>query len=457
MIKRIEIIGLFGERDVVLNLENKVKIIVGENGTGKSHILNIVYYLISNQLLELMKIDFIEIKISSNDNYFELRREELMRVYDNKEFERGALGFLKRELSKSEFEELLIAIRLKKDIKSLSFIEERLKLNPRIRMAIRDIQELLKRKEINLFDLLLSENVDKLKKYLLKTYGQYQKDSILYLPTYRRIEKGLKYLVKNNNLIEEFELEDTNSLINFGMKDTQDLIDKLLSDIKNSFLKAYATLSENMLNELLIALDDDFIPKQITDLNIELVELVLQRVSGKIDESDKERVLSIVKRNEATKHNYPILSMINNLIKLYEGSTKKLEDRIEKFVEVSNKYLINKAFFYDKKNVTLPIINQFSNNNITIDQLSSGEKQVVSLFAKIYLNEINDFMIFFDEPELSLSIEWQRMLLNDILKTESCSFMFVTTHSPFIFEPLNLLRCTVDIDDFTTINLSREY
>jgi len=256
--------------------------------------------------------------------------------------------------------------------------------------------------------------------------------------------------VHNTDLIEEFKVEDTNSLINFGMKDTQELIDGLIEEISTSFLIAYADLSENMLNELLVAIDDDFEPKQIENLNLELVELVLERVSDRISESDKKRVLSIVKQNKTTKQNYPILSMISNLIDLYEGSIKKLELRIEKFVIVCNKYLVNKKFFYDKKNVKLEIINEFNGKKeLVIEQLSSGEKQIVSLFGKIYLKEINDFLIFFDEPELSLSIEWQRMLLNDIVRNSNCKFLFVTTHSPFIFEPINLLNSTVDIDDCT--------
>lgn len=449
MIKELQIIGLFGERNIFLNLEKDINIIVGENGTGKSHILNIVYFLMSNKTFELLKIDFEFIRIICKDNIeFKLYKEELVQVYNDKELERGPLGFIKRNISKSEFEEVLVCIQLKKDIKNLDFIKEQ--RNPRLRMAVRDLQDSINRNEIRLFDFIASVNINNIKRYLLKYYGNFERDSILYLPTYRRIEKGLQHLVNNTDLIEEFKVEDTNSLINFGMKDTQELIDNLLEEISSSFLKAYADLSENMLNELLVAIDDDFRPKQIENLDIELVELVLQRVTGRIDETDKKRVLSIVKQNKTTKQNYPILSMISNLIDLYEGSIKKLELRIEKFVIVCNKYLVHKKFFYNKKNVKLEIINEFNGKKeLVIEQLSSGEKQIVSLFGKIYLKEINDFLIFFDEPELSLSIEWQRMLLNDIVRNSNCKFLFVTTHSPFIFEPMNLLNSTIDIDDCT--------
>ena len=43
-------------------------------------------------------------------------------------------------------------------------------------------------------------------------------------------------------------------------------------------------------------------------------------------------------------------------------------------------------------------------------------------------------MILFDEPELSLSMLWQKQLLPDILHSNKCSFLMAVTHSPFIFD-----------------------
>ncbi|WP_367142226.1 AAA family ATPase [Aeromonas sp. ANNP30] len=75
-----------------------------------------------------------------------------------------------------------------------------------------------------------------------------------------------------------------------------------------------------------------------------------------------------------------------------------------------------------------------NNKEVDWENLSSGEKQIVSLFARLYLDRSENLAIFFDEPELSLSIEWQRKLLPHIMKSGKCQFLFCTTHSPFIFE-----------------------
>lgn len=450
MISSIKIIGLFGERDIDINIDNQVKIIVGENGTGKSHILNIVYYLMSNKLSELTKIDFQCILINSFDGTeFVLDKEELEKFYFSDKLNRGSLGILKRYLSKSDFEELVYTIQNGKNIRRLRSVRNlMMHSHPRYRAAIRDIEIEIERDSVeNFLHINTSERITHLKDFLEKSYIYFKANSIIYLPTYRRIEKGLQHLIKNNELIEEFDVEDSSSLINFGMKDTSEIIGSLLEEISSSFLQAYAELSGDMLRDLLKANDGEF--EIITDLDIDIVNLVLQRVGNKITDDDKLRILEIVRTNNPCTENYPILSMIKNLVELYEGSTRKLENRIEKFVTVCNRYLVNKSFYYNKNQVSLVIMNHFSNKQILIDSLSSGEKQIVSIFAKIYLKEVNDFIMFFDEPELSLSIEWQRMLLNDILNTGNCKFLFVTTHSPFIFEEENLLADTYDIEELT--------
>ena len=67
-------------------------------------------------------------------------------------------------------------------------------------------------------------------------------------------------------------------------------------------------------------------------------------------------------------------------------------------------------------------------------QLSSGEKQIVSLFSKLYLESTEKSIVIIDEPELSLSISWQQMLLPDVYRSQNCNCLLTVTHSPFIFD-----------------------
>ena len=93
-----------------------------------------------------------------------------------------------------------------------------------------------------------------------------------------------------------------------------------------------------------------------------------------------------------------------------------------------------KKYIYDETNVELGIYKDKAKKPIGIQNLSSGEKQIISVFSKLYIENIEKCIILFDEPELSLSIKWQNMFLPDVVNSGKCSTLIAVTHSPFIFD-----------------------
>ncbi|WP_455031712.1 AAA family ATPase [Oribacterium sp.] len=77
--------------------------------------------------------------------------------------------------------------------------------------------------------------------------------------------------------------------------------------------------------------------------------------------------------------------------------------------------------------------NNNDNRKIDLNHLSSGEKQLISLFNYIYLSTVDECMIIIDEPELSLSVEWQESILEDVKKSGKCGSLIAATQSPFIY------------------------
>ena len=57
-VENFEILGLFGGKDVKLSFTNKVQIYIGENGLGKTTVLNTLYYLLSLKVLMTQNLDF---------------------------------------------------------------------------------------------------------------------------------------------------------------------------------------------------------------------------------------------------------------------------------------------------------------------------------------------------------------------------------------------------------------
>ena len=84
------------------------------------------------------------------------------------------------------------------------------------------------------------------------------------------------------------------------------------------------------------------------------------------------------------------------------------------FVNVCNTYLENKSIFYDSQSFNYVIKSKYNGDDIKLFQLSSGEKQIVSLFSHLYLSGKRNYLVLIDEPELSLSVKWQKMFLEDV-------------------------------------------
>ena len=71
---------------------------------------------------------------------------------------------------------------------------------------------------------------------------------------------------------------------------------------------------------------------------------------------------------------------------------------------------------------------------LSLDKLSSGEKQIIVLYYDLIFGLENKTILLIDEPEISLHVAWQREMLDDfnkivLLQKDQLSII-VATHSP---------------------------
>jgi len=76
-----------------------------------------------------------------------------------------------------------------------------------------------------------------------------------------------------------------------------------------------------------------------------------------------------------------------------------------------------------------------SEEDISLEDLSSGEKQLLRIFIDVLLADGEPIII--DEPELSLHIDWQRKLLRILQRLAPNSQIIVATHSPEIMAEIS--------------------
>ena len=69
---------------------------------------------------------------------------------------------------------------------------------------------------------------------------------------------------------------------------------------------------------------------------------------------------------------------------------------------------------------------------LTTRQLSSGEKQMMLILLTVLLEDQQPYVLFMDEPEVSLHVDWQQELVSIITEMNPNIQLILTTHSPAV-------------------------
>lgn len=455
-LKRFIINDLFGYQTVDIPFDKNIKILIGENGLGKTTVLNTLYFVLDKKFERLSKVKFstIELHIDNKKKIIIQKNQLLNFLQRNREERRSHFTEIlstANEVQLQEIKQLIYDPKLPEQHKRIQLGQFLKKIGININAPTQFIYSSIRK----YFEELEAED-------FLKVIAELDSSinfKILYFPTYRRVEEELKNIgvVSRKELLEKYghylPFEDEpekkiidEDIIQFGMVDVEERIKKLTKEIAHSSILGFSEITGEMLHQLLTDFPEVKASK-MAKLEIEKIRIILKRVGPNISDEDKEKILEFVESGKTT--NRGLLFFINKLIELY-NKQEKIDTSIKNFVEVCNGYLNNKKYVYDEREVTLKIKREKKAEEVLLNQLSSGEKQIVSLFSKIYLEQDKDYIVLFDEPELSLSIFWQQKLLPDITNSNKCKFLIAVTHSPFIFQN-DLKQYAVGLNEYIKI------
>ncbi len=124
--------------------------------------------------------------------------------------------------------------------------------------------------------------------------------------------------------------------------------------------------------------------------------------------------------------------VISPYIRSFEAKLNALEnlrESLETFTCIFNKFFNFKSLDFD---IRYGInIRDKNDKELPPEYLSSGEKQLLLLFCNILLARSKPSIFIIDEPELSLNIKWQRELINSLIAcVKDCDVQFIfATHS----------------------------
>ncbi len=79
-------------------------------------------------------------------------------------------------------------------------------------------------------------------------------------------------------------------------------------------------------------------------------------------------------------------------------------------------------------------------------KLSSGEKQMLIILLTVLIQNCQPYVLFMDEPEVSLHVQWQQRLISLVRSLNPHCQVILTTHSPAVIMD-GWADCVTDVDD----------
>jgi predicted ATP-dependent endonuclease of OLD family len=438
-ITRFEIKKLHGYKNLDIPLNDNTLILVGENGAGKTTILHLFYYLLSGQWNSMAKYKFESVSITIDSKKHTLKYSDIQGSF--------------RSIDKKILNRLPISMRRR--VHELLENSEGDFIEPELEMLCRqfDIPLHYLLRELDLFDRPTGTNKSvKTLKNTLEKIRESLNAQLLYLPTYRRIEQELNLIFKgfdDSDVMRRHKMRAKHNrsvdtyveLVEFGMKDVESAIKNTREGLERFARENLNNLTFGYLGDIVEQQYESVDLKQIKEAEPETINNILNRIQEPILSSqNKQHLREIIdgvktKTDEAKNvHSQVICHYFTKLMAFHKDLESK-EAKIVSFCNACNEYMVDKKFRYDSSNFNFSIQSEgFSDQEIRPEHLSSGEKQIVSLFSHLYLSGGEKYFVLIDEPELSLSVTWQRKFLADIWNADFCSGVVAVTHSPFIYE-----------------------
>lgn len=424
-IKTFGIEQLWGHRSIELSFFDDVNIIIGPNASGKTTILNLLRFILTVDVLNLAEIDFkeawvelrsfdgkqrrtIRVRSSESSYQFKISRQEFsISVEPILRASRRGRSMVAREtrdaaeMIKSLVQTVWLPVSRRLPIEA----EEEEELVYKLTMGEMARYRARSTSGLESVDLRLRQLLDELIRYRLRLDAQLSE-------RYKEFEKRVLQMILFS------EEHDRLAGLQF---------EPLTEEEKEQLVRAFQAAG----------LMDRQMRRRI-DAHFREADQALARVRNPIEndrrssEAREERTLQL-----SDVFIIPLIRRTKAVIEYaqeLEEEREALFEPLYKYEAITSSFLNNKVVRVDEDG-SLSIRAQTSEQKLTPNMLSSGEKQILILLTQALLWEDKPVVYVADEPELSLHVTWQEKLLESLRVLGSQIQIIVATHSPDIVGP----------------------
>jgi len=381
MIKKVYISDLFGNKiDKWFYFDKDINIVTGINGAGKTTFLKLVWYLISGNIERV----FREIKVE----HVILVHSDFTLEIDSKKLSEVSVSYIDEDINRNEIFDISNEV--------IEYDDDTFNSNTRIKSSGDKAHFFL----VNLNDF----------NHLVCSKSK----SSLFFPTFRRIEGGFSM---NKGISNPYGLEIPRFIFEENNLDINRALSEMTQKVSVENHKLVASISTSDIIELL---SKEYIKKseKSTAINNSLTEKIEDKISNNFA-IDDEMVNAIEKKNEIFEE---VLQLLND--------SKEKKEVLDKPFGILDGF-IKKLFQHKGIIIDDNIVIGSAKDALMSEKLSAGEKQMLSFIC--YNAFISNGIIFIDEPEISLHVDWQRIIIKTLMSQNSNNQFVIATHSPFIY------------------------
>ncbi|MFC9709277.1 AAA family ATPase [Paenibacillus sp. NPDC056933] len=425
-LNKISVENLFGvfNHEIPINNERGTTIIIGENGLGKTVILEILESFFNSKFYYFNSVTFDKVLFEFIDNV----------VWTiTKEFH-------------EETNENYISVNTNAIESRSSFLIQTSDFNP----------QNLVRQARNLGSMLGMRRLANTRWEDRRTGYIYNAEELIeryaHLTTGYNFESQLeqnapewfttRFNELNVTLIETQRLLEIDHFENAPIETVKKYSGELLELMKRNLTKSTelsSKLDRTYPNRLIKELGER--KKNISDemLNEKLNQLeekrkLMDRVG--LTETEKDSTLLKIDNPEEVVKDVLMLYIKDSFEKL--SIYDEISVKIELLLKIINERFKHKRMYVNKENgfsfKSTVIKKEGDFQEIPIEKLSSGEKNELILFYKLIFKTDSNSLILIDEPEISLHISWQNKFISDLYEIHKLNKLdiLIATHSPDI-------------------------
>jgi len=393
-------------KDIKLKFKSGITLMVGQNGLGKSNLIEILTIIFRN--LDSAKNE-VEFKEQSRSNpfsyslYYKYKNKDiLIHKYENTFY--VITNNIKGLLTFDKF------VESKKDLLPQRIIGYYSGENKRIYKLVEEIEEQVK-KEIRYYHQSDSKS-DNNQRHLIFTQNYHSQIILLILALYKN---KTEYQDQINKLFLEYlDIED---IISFDIKfnnppsdyykrinkDSSNFLENFNNDVEHPFWNL-----KGNINKLISLLFNNHLDDFLIYENVKQEEDKRSFVKEILEFRDTE--LSLVRDELLATFSHPF-----DLFNAFEASS---------ILDVLGILAIK---------VKCKDIDEF----IYFEQLSEGQQQLITIMGLILISSNEETLFLFDEPDTHINPNWQRNYLKLIRKINyknHRNHIFIATHSPFLVQ-----------------------